>query len=176
MVLHSLAAVLLWLNVVVVAAVVVFVVGVQDRNCWLALLAVGVWFIVNFMPQLPTKRSQMGTTSGMFFCWAWLLFWLISGAHFGNLKKDHFWDLSYCGLKQWSHFLAPKMAPKLGPCFAIILSKFCRKSKQGPISGKRVFGSCLGWLSRLLDAACVGLHRWSLQLCCSSRPKDIAGI
>ena len=69
-----LAAVLLWLNVVVVAAVVVFVVGVQDRNCWLALLAVGVWFIVNFMPQLPTKRSQMGTTSGMFFGWAWLLF------------------------------------------------------------------------------------------------------
>ena len=66
MVLHSLAAVLLWLNVVVVAAVVVFVVGVQDRNCWLALLAVGVWFIVNFMLRLPTKRSQMGTTSGMF--------------------------------------------------------------------------------------------------------------
>ena len=74
MVLHSLAAVLLWLNVVVVAAVAVFVVGVQDRSCWLALLAVGAWLMINFLPQLPTKRSQMGTTSGMFFGWAWLLF------------------------------------------------------------------------------------------------------
>ena len=45
MVLHSLAAVLLWLTVVVAAAVVVFVVGEQDRNCWLALLA--VWGLVH---------------------------------------------------------------------------------------------------------------------------------
>ena len=66
MVLHSLAAVLLWLNVVVVAAVAVFVVGVQDRSCWLALLAVGAWLMINFLPRLQTKRSQVGTTSGMF--------------------------------------------------------------------------------------------------------------
>ena len=130
MVLHSLAAVLLWLNVVVVAAVVVFVVGVQDRNCWLALLAVGVWFIVNFMPQLPTKRSQMGTTSGMCFGCAWLFFWLISGAHFGNLKKDHFWDLSYCGLKQWSHFLAPK-GTKTGALFCYNFEQILQKIQAG---------------------------------------------
>ena len=90
MVLHSLAAVLLWLNVVVVAAVVVFVVGVQDRNCWLALLAVGVWFMITFMPQLPIKRSQMGTTSGMFFGWAWSLFLAGFWGPFWQPKKGPF--------------------------------------------------------------------------------------
>ena len=74
MVLHSLAAVLLWVNVVVLAAVVVFVVGVQGKSCWLALLAAGAWVIINFLQQQPTKKSKMGTTSGMLLGWAWLLF------------------------------------------------------------------------------------------------------
>ena len=68
MVLHSLAAVLLWVNVVVLAAVVVFVVGVQGKSCWLALLAAGAWVIINFLQQQPTNKKQdWDWTSGMFF-------------------------------------------------------------------------------------------------------------
>ena len=117
MVLHSLAAVLLWLNVVVVAAVVVFVVGVQDRNCWLALLAVGVWFIVNFMPQLPTKRSQMGTTSRMFFLLGLVAFLADFWGPFWEFRKVPFLGPFLLWLKAVVPFSGPKNGTKTGALF-----------------------------------------------------------
>ena len=85
-------------------------------------------------------------------------------------------DLSYCALKQGSHFQGPEMAPKLGPSFAIFLCKICTKSKQGLVPGRWVFGSGLGCLNSLLDAACMGLHRRSLQFCCPSNLLHVASI
>ena len=82
-------------------------------------------------------------------CFNWFL-----GPIFRAKKRSHFWDPSYCGLRQGSHFQVSKMGPKMVPRFVRFLGKLCKKMR------KRGSGLAGGFLVLL------GLVGWAVGCCC----------